>query len=70
MLSPRSLHDGGISADNKTSSVFLLITATLAPQSGPYESGELSNASNVDDFEFLWVEFPEDTEPSLSNVVT
>ena len=24
----------------------------------------------MDDFEFLWAEFPEITEPSLSNVVT
>ena len=34
------------------------------------ESRELSNASNIDDFDFLWAEFPEITEPSLSNVVT
>ena len=35
-----------------------------------YESKELRNESNMGDFEFLWAEFPEITEPSLSNVVT
>ena len=34
------------------------------------ESRELSNESNMDDFEFLWGEFPKITEPSLTNVVT
>ena len=53
--------------DNKTYSFCSLIFATPVPN---YESRELSNASNVDDFEFLWAEFPEITEPSLSNVVT
>ena len=36
--------------DNKTSSFFSLISATPAPNHCHYESGELSNASNVDDY--------------------
>ena len=56
--------------DNKTSSVFSLISATPVTNPCHCESRELSNASNIDDFEFLWAEFPEITEPSLSNVVT
>ena len=56
--------------DNKTSSVFSLISATPVPTPCHCESSELSNTSNMDDFEFLWAEFPEITEPSLSNVVT
>ena len=56
--------------DNKTSSVFSLISATPVTNPCHCESRELSNASNVDNLEFLWAEFPEITEPSLSNVVT
>ena len=56
--------------DNKTSSVFSLISATPVTNRCHSESTELSNASNVDAFEFVWAEFPEITEPSLSNVVT
>ena len=56
--------------DNNTSSVFSLISATPVTNPCHCESRELSNASNIDDFEFLWAEFPEITEPSLSNVVT
>ena len=56
--------------DNKTSSVFSLISATPVTNRCHSESTELSNASNMDDFEFVWAEFPEITEPSLSNVVT
>ena len=54
----------------RPSSVFSLIFATPVPNPYHYESKELSNTSNMDDFEFLWAEFPEITEPSLSNVVT
>ena len=56
--------------DNKTSSVFSLISATPVTNPCHCESRELSNADNMDDFEFLWAEFPEITEPSLSHVVT
>ena len=53
--------------DNNTSSVFSLISATPVTNRCHSEFTELSNA---DDFEFVWAEFPEITEPSLSNVVT
>ena len=53
--------------DNKTSSVCSLVSATPMPN---YESRELSNASNMDDFKLLWAEFPDITQPSLSNVGT
>ena len=56
--------------DNKSSSVFSLISATPVTNPCHCESRELSNADNMDDFEFLWAEFPEITEPSLNNVVT
>ena len=44
--------------DNTTSSVLSLISATPAPNPCHYESRELSKASNMDDFEFFWAEFP------------
>ena len=49
---------------------FSLISATPVPNLCHCESRELSNANNMDYFEFLWTEFPEITEPNLSNVVT
>ena len=55
---------------NKTSSVVSLISATPVTNPCRCEFKELSNAGNMDDFEFFGAEFPDITEPSLSNVVT
>ena len=41
----------------KTSSVFSLISATPVTNRCHSEFTELSNASNVDEFEFVWAEF-------------
>ena len=56
--------------DNKTSSVFSLISVTPVTNPSHCESREMSNTGNMDDFAFFGAEFPEITEPSLSNVVT
>lgn len=56
--------------DTKTSSVFSLIPATSRPQPALCYSEELKHTAAGEDFEFLWAEFPEVTEPSLSKLVT